>query len=540
MADVFLAMLAGPLGSGFRKLTVIKRLRAALADDPEFVQMLVDEARIAARLNHPNVVQTNEVGHIGREYFIAMEYLDGQPLHRVLHRAAAAGTPLGREMGLVILCDALSGLHHAHELADYDGTPLGIVHRDVTPHNIFVTYEGQVKVVDFGIAKAHGRSSETQHGVVKGKIRYMAPEQALGREVDRRADVFAAGVMLWEFLVSQRMWAGFEDVQIAHALAAGEVRRSPRAVNPEVPEALDRICQKALAPNRDERYATAEDLRRDLERELGASGKLVQSRRELGPFVASLFADKREELRRVVDETSGDETGVTDVAPEGPTSTMPVAVAKPMEPRRTPWIAAAAVALGLFGIGGAAWRMQHREHAQATAPVDVPTTKAEQVHLQIRAPHDAVIEIDGHAVANPYDEWLAKDEGQHTLRVVLDGRTIARKETSFSESRVWDFNVTEIARPVADESGSRKAPPGTNGRPASTEPRMVVSPSPDAGASSTHDGPSSTHEGEGPTVAADSRVNPGDSLFHAHLGKTPPGNKGPIQFEPNPYADAGR
>src|SRR5450432_1495059 len=187
MADVFLAMVAGPAGSGFSKLTVVKRLRQNLVEDPEFVAMLVDEARIAARLNHPNVVQTNEVGEVDNQFFIAMEYLDGQPLHRIQQRAmrarkkakeggsgehtlaSAAEDPFPKQLEYWVILNVLEGLHHAHELADYDGTPLQIVHRDVTPHNVFVTYEGQVKVVDFGIAKSVGRAAETQHGTVKGK-----------------------------------------------------------------------------------------------------------------------------------------------------------------------------------------------------------------------------------------------------------------------------------------------------------------------------------------------------------------------------------
>ena len=203
MATVFLAVTEGAMGINFNKLVVLKRLREHVADDPEFVTMLMDEARIAARLNHPNVVQTLEVDKAEGEPFLAMEYLDGQPLHRILSRDRAT-FPLA--MFLAVLADVLSGLHHAHELADFDGTPLNIVHRDVTPHNVFVTYNGQVKVVDFGIAKAEGRASETKHGVVKGKVSYMAPEQARSGMLDRRTDVFAVGVMLFEACTRRRMW----------------------------------------------------------------------------------------------------------------------------------------------------------------------------------------------------------------------------------------------------------------------------------------------------------------------------------------------
>src|SRR5262245_45560386 len=188
MADVYLSVVHGPVG--FNKLTVIKRLRPSLAEEQEFLAMFLDEARLAARLNHPNVVQTNEVAEIEGQYYIAMEYLDGQPLNRILTRAQKAGT-LPRELLIRVVADCLAGLHYAHELADYDGSPLGVVHRDASPHNIFVTYDGQTKVVDFGIAKAATRSAETRGGVLKGKVAYMAPEQARSGEVDRRSDVFA-------------------------------------------------------------------------------------------------------------------------------------------------------------------------------------------------------------------------------------------------------------------------------------------------------------------------------------------------------------
>src|SRR5262245_17105669 len=205
MADVLLAMMQG--AAGFRKLVVLKRLRPNLADDAELLAMFSDEARLAARLNHPNVVQTYEVGYDAGRHFIAMEWLDGQPLHRLL-KAAWAYDALPLDVHLFILCEALRGLHYAHELQDFDGTRLEVVHRDVSPQNVFLTYEGQVKLVDFGVAKAHARSTDTQVGVVKGKVAYMAPEQALGCPVDRRADVFSVGVMLWEAVARRRLWRG--------------------------------------------------------------------------------------------------------------------------------------------------------------------------------------------------------------------------------------------------------------------------------------------------------------------------------------------
>src|SRR5262249_12865811 len=158
--------------------------------------------------------------------------LDGQPLHRIQRRSVLAGKRIEPDLELLVLSDVLAGLHHAHELTDYDGTPLNIVHRDVTPSNVFVTYGGRVQVVDFPISKASGRACETRQGVVKGKIRYMAPEQAMGLAIDRRADVFAVGILIWEALIGKRFWSAQDDIGIARRLIAGEYDPSPRAVDP--------------------------------------------------------------------------------------------------------------------------------------------------------------------------------------------------------------------------------------------------------------------------------------------------------------------
>ncbi len=296
MAEVFLAIASGP--AGFNKLVVLKQIREQLAEDPEFLAMFLDEARLAARLNHPNVVQTNEVGEDGRRYFIAMEYLEGQPLNRVVQRLAKDGR-LTLAMHVRILIDALAGLHYAHELTDFDGTSLQVVHRDATPHNIFVTYAGQVKVVDFGIAKALGSSAETRTGVLKGKISYMSPEQALGEKVDRRADVFAVGIMLWEALAGRRPFKGHNDVVILQKLVAGEIP-SPGTVRDDIPELLEAICMKALAHDREERFATAEDMQRALEAALEKLGERPQLR-AVGDLVTRAFADERLRLRGVIE-----------------------------------------------------------------------------------------------------------------------------------------------------------------------------------------------------------------------------------------------
>jgi serine/threonine-protein kinase len=296
MGDVYLGVAQGP--AGFSKLMVIKMLRPALADDEQFLAMFLEEARLAARLNHPNIVQTVEVGNEGRRYFLAMEYLEGQSLQRLRQRVAKEHPfPLGPHVRIIV--EALNGLQYAHDLVDIDNRPLGIVHRDATPHNIFVTYDGQVKVVDFGIAKAMDSSLETRTGELKGKVAYMPPEQASAQRVDRRADVFALGVMVWEAAVGRRLWKGLNEVAIMHELLTGNIP-SPRSIDPRVPPELDAICKRALALRADDRYATAADFAADLERFLANIGDRTTSR-DIATLTSTAFAEDRRELREIID-----------------------------------------------------------------------------------------------------------------------------------------------------------------------------------------------------------------------------------------------
>jgi serine/threonine-protein kinase len=298
MAEVYLAVAAGP--ANFNKLAVIKQIRPQFAEDPEFLTMFLDEARLAARLNHPNVVQTNEVGADDGRYFISMEYLEGQPLNRILSRVTREkDNELTLGMQLRVVVEALAGLHHAHELCDYDGTPLAVVHRDISPHNVFVTYAGQVKVVDFGIAKALSSSSETRTGVLKGKIAYMAPEQAMGERVDRRADIFSVGMVLWEVLAGRRMFKGVPDVAALQRIVSGDLP-SPRSVQPLVPERLDALCMKALAPRREDRHESAAVLATDLEAAMDELG-LKGSPREVGKLVEKYFESERARIKVLVE-----------------------------------------------------------------------------------------------------------------------------------------------------------------------------------------------------------------------------------------------
>jgi len=254
MADLYLAL--APPASGRRNRVVIKRLPGDVCDDEDedYRAMFLDEARLARRLRHPNIVETIEVGKDGGSYFIVMEFLDGQPLSRIrqLKRDAKA-TPLSIE--LRIMSDVLAGLHYLHEVVDEEGAGLDVVHRDVTPENVFVTYSGQVKVKDFGIAKAAIRQADTRLGVVKGKLSYLAPESLRGETVDRRCDIFAVGVMLWEAATGRRFWEGHEELSICRRLISGDLPTANGAT--DMPGEVFEVVKRALAPDPNLRYATA-------------------------------------------------------------------------------------------------------------------------------------------------------------------------------------------------------------------------------------------------------------------------------------------
>jgi len=300
MADLYVARAdAAPSESepsNAAPLVILKTLRAPLSK--QRVEMFNDEATLALLFDHPNVVQSFSAGEDAGRYYIALEYLDGQSVDRVIHRLVTAGRTDARNILLYVLGRALGGLHYAHELAR-EGVPLLIVHRDFTPQNLFVTYDGRIKALDFGIAKAQGRVSRTTTtGEIKGKIRYMAPEQALNLRIDRRADIFAAGVMLWEFCRNGLpFWrADLTEKDIFEELVSGNY---PTELSTETP-AINAILKKALARDASERYRTAEEMRMDLLTELGRSVPLSQLAAMTSTLVSELFQDQRERTARML------------------------------------------------------------------------------------------------------------------------------------------------------------------------------------------------------------------------------------------------
>lgn len=305
MAEVYLARQIGP--AGYQKLVVIKRVRPHLANDSDFVGMFVNEARLAAMINHPNVVQIFDLGDEprpmaqggGKDWFLAMEYLDGRDMLQVGRACRAHNKAVPFDVTARIIADACAGLDHAHGLKGPDGKSLDLVHRDMSPENVLITFEGQVKVVDFGIAKASDNLIKTQAGQIKGKLGYVAPEAILGKQVDARADVFAIGATLYLFLSGRPAFSGSNPMEIFERSLKPPT--PPREVNFRVPEALDAICMKALAQDRDKRYRSAGEVRAALDAYLQSTG------RPLGPvqlaqFMKILFPPDKDPVRQRIDK----------------------------------------------------------------------------------------------------------------------------------------------------------------------------------------------------------------------------------------------
>ena len=304
MAQVYLARQRGFMD--FEKLVVVKTIHPHLAEQKDFINMLLDEARIAARIDHPCVVDIYDLGVHDDTYFIAMEHLNGQSLVRVL-RAGVEKRPLDIRSSVRIIADVADGLHAAHELKDHTGRSLEVIHRDVTPGNIVVQYSGRVKIVDFGIAKARGRiAADTGIRQWKGKLNYMAPEHVTGKTIDRRADIFSLGVVLWESLCLRRLFRHKNASDMADAILEQEIP-PPSSIRKEVPPKLDSICLRALARDPDERYATCAEFEEELEKFLSAAAFRPQ-KGIIAKYMREMFADEiaeREEfLREVAAATS--------------------------------------------------------------------------------------------------------------------------------------------------------------------------------------------------------------------------------------------
>src|SRR5690554_1213589 len=286
MAEVYLATQHGDL-AGFEKQVALKMMSQNLSDREDLVIMFLDEARIAAQLNHPNIVHVYDLGRVEDTLYIAMEYVEGKDLRRICEQGIDQDNFLSREFAARIIADAAAGLHYAHSSTDNQGQPRNIVHRDVTPQNILVSMDGQIKVADFGVAKAEDRLGHTRVGQRKGKLSYMSPEQFEASKVDARSDVYALGILLYETTVQTRLFRGRSDFETMSLIANSQVT-PPRELRPDYPEELEAIVMRALQKDLDKRYQSALELQTALEDWLHAQEKRVGPA-EISAYMHQIF-----------------------------------------------------------------------------------------------------------------------------------------------------------------------------------------------------------------------------------------------------------
>lgn len=301
MAEIFKARQSG--ARGFEKIVVIKRILHHLSEDPEFVEMFEDEAKLAAQLNQANIIQIYELGEVNDTLYITMEFVDGKNLRDVTRAASGRAIHLSVEQCVMIISEVLKGMDYAHRKTDAKGKPLLIVHRDISPQNIILSYEGEVKILDFGIAKAASKISKTEAGVLKGKFSYMSPEQASGKPIDQTSDIYATGVIFHELLTSERLFRSKSDMETLERVKEGKVN-PPSEKNPRVPAELDRIILKALAKDSNDRYRSAGEMLSDLNR-FSFEQQYSYSSQDLSIFMKTLFTETiKEEHSRLQEALS--------------------------------------------------------------------------------------------------------------------------------------------------------------------------------------------------------------------------------------------
>ncbi len=488
MAEILLGRLSGP--SGFERPVVVKRILPHLAHSEEFSKMFMDEARLVARIRHHNVVQVYELGEADAELFLVMEYLEGEAISGILRRFVASGKRVPYPLAAYLIAEACAGLHAAHELTDANGVSLNLVHRDVSPQNVFVLYNGAVRLLDFGIAKAADRSSETGVGELKGKFHYMSPEQCVHKPLDRRSDIFSLGVVLFELTTNQRLFKRENGLMTFKAICELPIPLPSRTIQ-GYPPVLESVVLKALARNPDERYQTAAEMRSELlavARKLGAGDEPAAA---LSALMRDAFLDriqeKEEMLRRVGagsapkhipanDADSGVELpNITDWASSAKSS----AAAGPG--RRATRILVLAVALAAIA-GVVALVLSKRQAALAPSegvaatPAELPSpsevksttstprSSPQSIVLSIASrPSGATVFLNGEdRGSTPRNLEVPRSDKQVTLRIERPGFQPLEKQVVPDQARSFDLALVPIARSTP------------NTKPGATQPKSGV------------------------------------------------------------------
>ncbi|KFE60150.1 serine/threonine-protein kinase [Hyalangium minutum] len=443
MAEIWLARQAGL--KGFEKFVVIKRILDGLGTDPEFVAMFLDEARIAAQLNHPHIVQIFDLGEEAGAFFIAMEYLPGENLAAIARTGARQSQPLPIPLAVRVIADAAEGLAYAHTKTGPDGKLLGIVHRDVSPQNILVTYDGVVKVVDFGIAKAATRESQTMVGQVKGKTAYMSPEQAKGQSLDARSDIFALGILLFELVTRSRLFQFSDPLEALRVVASDDPIPLAHERNPEVPATLGLIIARALARDPDQRYSTGRQFQYALEEWLRSQPE-VPGAAELAAYMHERFGARIQERAKMLEAARNGEvssTGIRRAVSSNTGDSMPgraqvdeeTTLEQSLRKRsRLSMTAAAVGGLLLLGGMGAFFALRSGGSVEPVPPpVATPPVAPAPPILTIETdPPGALIKVDGQEVGHSPLTLDTLSVGEHSVAASLEGRLPAERQVKLA------------------------------------------------------------------------------------------------------------
>lgn len=466
MAEIWLARQSGL--KGFEKLVVIKRMVAALAESAEYVDMFLTEARLAAQLTHPNIVQIYELGEEAGSLYIVMEYLDGEDLSSVRRTGQKHGLPLLDPFAVKLVSMAAEGLQYAHTRAGIDGRTLGIVHRDISPQNLIVTFDGGLKVVDFGIAKA--AEQHTNSGKLKGKLAYMSPEQARGEQLDGRSDVFALGVVLFELITRTRLLPKMNDLELLNYMSGNDPFPVPSSRRADVPAGLEPIIMKALARKKDQRFSNARELHEALEAWLQAQGKRVGAG-DIADYMRAVFARRIHERRQLIEaaitadltpssakhlsEMAARQRGDTGSKSSSHSSTGPGAHGTP----RAALVALVVLSVIVLALGVAIYRRLTgvpeepppvAKKAPPVKPLQQPPP-APPVLVVDTKPAGATLTVNGEPQGKSPRSFDALGVGTHRIEATLEGYEPATRTVTLSapgEKLMVELALVAVAKPT--------------------------------------------------------------------------------------------
>ncbi|MFA6956141.1 MAG: TonB family protein [Thermoanaerobaculia bacterium] len=499
MAEVWKARMKGV--EGFQKTVAIKKILPHMSDNEEFVTMFVDEAKLAAQLNHNNIIHIYDLGKISNSYYIAMEFIDGHDLKSILKRGAEVGQPMAPEIALFIASKVAAALDYAHRKRDFDEKEMGLVHRDVSPQNVLISYEGDIKLCDFGIAKAASKASHTMAGALKGKLQYMSPEQAWGKSIDKRSDIFALAAVLFELLTGEKLFTGDSELSVLEQVREARVR-PPSSINDEVTPDVDAIVLKALAKEQGQRYETAGEMAKDLDRVLfsmrptPSSADLaiylnrIYSEQPVAPVMGDHVVEESHDRDRELSIPAAPPPQVVTPTPVAAPAPAPApvatfAAAEPHEEKKPPIAAIGIAAVVLIGIiGGGLYFMKSKGTTEptATATAAAATTTASAIPAPAIATDTATTTANATSDQAMIDEEvkrrLAEEKAKLDQQRAQDqAKAQAAQQGKAPATPVETAATTPVEQP-AQQAPAPEPPPVVAAQPAPVETPAQPAPRP--------------------------------------------------------------